>query len=300
MRARISLPAQTLDLLDDRGSRLSRYSISTARNGPGELAGSQCTPRGRHIVRAKVGAGATAGTVFRGRRPTGEIWSPALDAAEPGRDWILSRLLWLSGIRVGANRLGEVDTMRRYIYIHGAPDSEPMGVPASHGCVRMRNADVIELFDRLPAYSRVDIDDFRVETGDWATLGDRARPLREEVFVLEQNVPRELEWDEADTTSRHVVALDAGSRTIGTGRLLSDGHIGRMAVAAAWRGQGVGAALMETLLAEAAQHTMDRLQLHAQTHATGFYARHGFVAVGDEYLEAGIPHRTMVLERRPG
>jgi lipoprotein-anchoring transpeptidase ErfK/SrfK len=86
-------------------------------------------------------------SVFVGRRPTGEIWSPELAALHPDRDWILTRILWLSGLEPGRNRLGNVDSMRRYIYIHGTPDDQPMGVPASHGCVRMRNDELIELFN---------------------------------------------------------------------------------------------------------------------------------------------------------
>jgi lipoprotein-anchoring transpeptidase ErfK/SrfK len=154
---RISIAAQSLTLFDDAGNAVLRYPISTARNGPGERRGSNCTPRGRHLVRAKIGAGAPLNTVFVGRRPTGEIWSPALAAAHPGRDWILTRILWLSGCEPGFNRLGEVDTMRRYIYIHGSPDTVPMGVPGSIGCVRMRNADIVELFDRVPAGTAVEI-----------------------------------------------------------------------------------------------------------------------------------------------
>ena len=119
--------------------------------------GSECTPRGLHVVRARIGAGLPAGSVLVGRRPTGEVWSRELAAREPGRDWILSRILWLSGLEIGRNRLGEVDTMRRYIYIHGTPDTEPMGVPASHGCIRMRNEDVMELFDDVPAGTPVEI-----------------------------------------------------------------------------------------------------------------------------------------------
>lgn len=154
---RISIPAQTLALLDDGGRTLRSYAVSTARNGPGELRGSHCTPRGRHIVRAKIGAAAAPNTVFVGRRPTGELWSPELAAEHPGRDWILTRILWLSGCEPGFNRLGDVDTMRRYIYIHGSPDALPMGVPGSIGCVRMRNADIIELFDLVPPRTPVEI-----------------------------------------------------------------------------------------------------------------------------------------------
>lgn len=136
---------------------LKRYSVSTAAKGAGEQNGSYCTPRGRHVVRAKVGAGATANTVFVRRRPTGEIWTPELAAQFPDRDWILTRILWLSGCEPGKNRLGCVDTMRRYIYIHGSPDIVPMGAPGSIGCVRMRNVDIVELFDLVPPYAPVDI-----------------------------------------------------------------------------------------------------------------------------------------------
>lgn len=157
MHIRISLPAQTLELFAANGELLRRYSVSTAEKGAGEQRGSFCTPRGKHIIRAKIGAGAAANTVFVRRRPTGELWSDELAAAQPDRDWILTRILWLSGCEPGKNRLGEVDTMRRYIYIHGSPDTVPMGVPASHGCIRMRNADIIELFELVPPYTVVEI-----------------------------------------------------------------------------------------------------------------------------------------------
>jgi L,D-transpeptidase YbiS len=133
------------------------WSVSTAKNGPGEKNGSFCTPRGRHIVRAKIGAGQPAGAVFVRRRPTGEVWTPELHARYPGRDWMLTRILWLSGKEPGFNRLGEVDTMRRYIYIHGSPDTAEMGKPGSIGCIRMRNRDVVELFDLVAPYTPVEI-----------------------------------------------------------------------------------------------------------------------------------------------
>ena len=133
------------------------YSVSTAKNGPGEKNGSFCTPRGSHIVRARIGAGQPVNTVFVRRRPTGEVWSPELHAKYPGRDWMLTRLLWLSGRQPGFNRLGDVDTMRRYIYIHGSPDNVEMGKPGSIGCVRMRNPDILELFELVPAYTPVEI-----------------------------------------------------------------------------------------------------------------------------------------------
>ena len=125
---------------------LSHYAISTASNGAGERSGSECTPRGWHRVRARIGEGLARGAVLRGRRPTGEVWSPELHAQSPNRDWILSRILWLCGNEPGRNRGGDVDSQRRYIYFHGTPDSEPMGIPRSHGCIRMRNADIINLF----------------------------------------------------------------------------------------------------------------------------------------------------------
>lgn len=143
----VSLDSQTLALLDKSGHALARYRISTALNGAGELNGSGCTPRGQHYVRAMVGAGLPINTVFRARRPTGEIYSPELAVAHPNRDWILSRIIWLCGQETGKNRGSNVDTFRRFIYIHGTPDTEPMGQALSHGCVRMRNSDVIELFD---------------------------------------------------------------------------------------------------------------------------------------------------------
>jgi lipoprotein-anchoring transpeptidase ErfK/SrfK len=156
-RIEVSIPEQSLRLLADDGKELKRYFVSTSRNGAGEREGSFCTPRGEHVVRAKIGAGQPMNTVFIRRRPTGEIWTPELSERFPGRDWILTRILWLSGREVGKNRLGEVDTMRRYIYIHGSPDSVPMGKPGSIGCIRMRNQDIVELFDRVPAGTAVSI-----------------------------------------------------------------------------------------------------------------------------------------------
>jgi hypothetical protein len=130
-------------------------AISTAKNGPGEQRGSECTPRGWHKIRAKIGAGFEVNSVFAGRRPTGEVYSPKLRQQFPGRDWVLTRILWLSGIEPGKNRLASVDTMQRYIYIHGCPVECPMGVPGSHGCVRMHNEDLIALFDQVDIGTRV-------------------------------------------------------------------------------------------------------------------------------------------------
>lgn len=157
MRIEVHVPNQTLTLLAADGSPRFETRVSTAKNGVGEASGSECTPRGRHVIRAKIGAHAAPNTVFVGRRATGEIYSPALGALYPERDWILTRILWLSGCEVGRNRLGTVDTMRRYIYIHGCPDEHPMGIPSSHGCIKMRNADIVRFFDLVDVGTPVEI-----------------------------------------------------------------------------------------------------------------------------------------------
>lgn len=157
MKLLISVARQLMRVVDDRGTVVRAYPVSTALAGVGEVSGSYQTPRGSHVIRAKIGAGLPENTVFVRRRPTGEIWTPGLAEQFPGRDWILTRILWLSGCQPGLNRLGCVDTMRRYIYIHGSPDTAEMGVPGSHGCVRMRNADIVELFDQVPCYTPVEI-----------------------------------------------------------------------------------------------------------------------------------------------
>ena len=153
----IDVPTQSLILKDAQGRILMQTRISTARNGVGEENGSEKTPRGAHYIRARIGAGLPADAVLVSRRPTGEIYSPSLRAAFPNRDWILTRILWLCGLEPGKNRLGKVDTMRRYIYIHGCPDEDPMGVPGSRGCVKMCNREIIELFDRVVPGTRVHI-----------------------------------------------------------------------------------------------------------------------------------------------
>jgi L,D-transpeptidase YbiS len=168
----ISVPAQSLRLFKlpetdfESGLRWAEHvpgtlvmqtAISSAKNGVGQQRGSYQTPLGRHIIRAKIGAGAAFNTVFVGRRKTGEIWCPELAARFPQRDWILTRILWLSGLEPGKNRFGDVDTMRRYIYLHGSPDTVKMGEPGSIGCIRMKNSDIVSLFDWVPAGTTVDI-----------------------------------------------------------------------------------------------------------------------------------------------
>lgn len=154
----ISIANQQLQILQ-HDQVITHYSVSTAKNGVGEQRGSGCTPRGWHVIRAKIGAGLPLQAVLVGRRFTGEIYSPALASAQPERDWILTRILWLGGLEPGKNRYGDVDTAWRYIYIHGCPDELMTGVPASHGCIRMKNADVLDLFARVRVGIKVFIHD---------------------------------------------------------------------------------------------------------------------------------------------
>jgi predicted GNAT family N-acyltransferase len=300
MEILISLPAQTLELFDDSGQLVRRYAVSTAKAGAGEDNGSFRTPRGRHVIRAKIGAGQPDNTVFVRRRPTGEIWSPELANANPGRDWILTRILWLSGCEIGFNRLGRVDTMRRYIYLHGSPDSVEMGQPGSIGCVRMRNRDIVELFDLVTCGTSVRIVEYSVLVGDWAHLGSEAAAVRNAVFVAEQGVPAEIELDELDPMVVHAVARETGGRCVGTARLIAESagtaRIGRMAVLAGWRGQGLGAALLSRLFEQAVNSGMWQVVISAQIQAMPFYRRYGFVEDGREYLDAGIRHMAMRRE----
>jgi len=157
MKIQINIEQQQLDLFDREERLVKRYLISSAKKGIGQVRGSYCTPLGKHIIRAKIGDKQPVNTVFVKRRPTGEIYTPQLAAQYPGRDWILTRIFWLSGCEVGFNRLGIVDTMRRYIYIHGSPDSAVMGKPGSIGCIRMHNDDLLELFDKVPVGTPVNI-----------------------------------------------------------------------------------------------------------------------------------------------
>lgn len=157
MKININIHNQKLELLDEDGLVTKRYMISSAKKGTGQEYGSFCTPLGKHVIRAKIGGDQAINTVFIKRRPTGEIYSPELGQQYPKRDWILTRILWLSGCEPGFNRLGRVDTMRRYIYIHGSPDSVEMGKPGSIGCIRMRNNDLIELFEIVNVGTPVNI-----------------------------------------------------------------------------------------------------------------------------------------------
>jgi len=157
MKIIIDIAAQRLDVFEVSGKKLRSYQVSTGANGVGEENGSFCTPRGKHYIRAKIGAGQPENSVFVKRRPTGEIYTPVLGAANLGRDWILTRILWLCGKEPGYNRLGSCDTMSRYVYIHGTPDNTVLGKPGSRGCVRMRNADIVELFEWVQAGTSVEI-----------------------------------------------------------------------------------------------------------------------------------------------
>ncbi len=152
----VSIAEQSLKLFEGKHC-VEKFSISTGKNGAGELAGSECTPRGWHVIQEMIGEGAPLNAVFVGRQTTGEIYDEALDAANPQRDWVLTRILWLSGIEQGKNYQGEVDTLRRYIYIHGCPDKLSMGKPLSHGCIRMNNNDIVALFSLLQRNVKVNI-----------------------------------------------------------------------------------------------------------------------------------------------
>ena len=157
MRIEIKIDSQSLDVINNNQVKVKSYQISSAKNGVGQDQGSFCTPLGKHVIRAKIGEGQPVNTVFIRRRPTGEIYSPSLGEKYPDRDWILTRILWLSGCEPGFNRLGAVDTMRRYIYIHGSPDSIEIGRPGSIGCIRMLNTDLLELFDLINVGTEVNI-----------------------------------------------------------------------------------------------------------------------------------------------
>lgn len=160
LRIDVSLAAQQLFLYqtwDGGDILLGRFPVSTARNGAGELAGSFCTPRGAHRIAQKIGEDAPLFAVFKARVETGEIWTPELEATEPGRDWILSRILWLEGLDAGKNQGGDVDSHDRYIYIHGTNEEDRIGTPRSHGCIRMRNVDVVSLFDQVSVDTHVNI-----------------------------------------------------------------------------------------------------------------------------------------------
>jgi lipoprotein-anchoring transpeptidase ErfK/SrfK len=150
----ISIAAQCLTVIDS-GKEIRRYPVSTAKNGTGEQRGSECTPLGWHSIRAKIGSDQPPNTVFKGRRPTGEIYSAELGELYPQRDWILTRILWLGGLEPGKNRYGNVDTCWRYIYIHGTADESMVGLPMSHGCIRMKNTDLLDLFKRVEAGVKV-------------------------------------------------------------------------------------------------------------------------------------------------
>ncbi len=238
----ISLPAQTLELFDDHGELLRRYSVSTAKNGAGEQNGSFRTPRGKHLIRAKIGAGCAENTVFVKRRPTGEIWTPELHAQHPGRDWILSRILWLSGRQPGFNRLSCVDTMRRYVYLHGTHEQAQMGAPGSIGCVRMRSADIVELFDLAPPYIGVNIGEYRIEEG--AGQAAACQTFLREHAGQSAAAP-------ASATRRYVHAIDPEGNLIGAAVLQRDAaaaQLTALAVAPAWRRLGVATNLLRRLL----------------------------------------------------
>lgn len=155
----VDLASQTLYLPKQHKT----YPISSGKNGIGEQENSGKTPHGWHRIAEKFGHTAPINAVFIARQPTGEVYSDTLAAEHPDRDWILSRILWLDGLEEGFNRGEGCDSKQRYIYIHGTPDTQPMGIPMSHGCIRMRNTDLIELFEVIPEQALVYISEIKVE-----------------------------------------------------------------------------------------------------------------------------------------
>lgn len=153
---KIDCTQQLMTLWEDNRC-VQDYSVSTGANGCGELKNSGKTPRGLHRIRAKIGNNMPINTVFVARRPTGESYHPELKKQFPERDWILTRILWLSGCEIGKNRLSDVDTMQRYIYIHGTPDETLLGQIGSRGCIRMSNRDIISVFDWVSIGTFVEI-----------------------------------------------------------------------------------------------------------------------------------------------
>lgn len=303
MRIVIDLAGQKLSLFDADGGMIYQRPVSTAQRGAGEKKGSFQTPRGRHFIRAKIGAGAPSGAVFVGRRPTGEICRNDLIQQHPERDWILSRVLWLSGCQPGFNRLGDCDTMARYIYIHGVPDEEPIGVPSSHGCIRMRNADVIDLFDRVAVSTEVLIlpegadnpSTFPLIQIDWRKGGIALSSVRRTVFIEEQGVPEEIVFDAADAAAIHFMIWDWQGQPVASARLLPEGMVGRMAVVQQWRSQGLGDRLLYAAIIEARRQGLQELHTTARASAAGFYAQAGFEPLGDPFFISGIERRMMRL-----
>ena len=301
MHILVDIFRQRLSLLADDGFLVHEYAVSTAALGVGEQKGSFQTPRGLHVVRAKIGGELPAGAVQKGRRSTEEICTPALMTQNPDRDWILSRILWLSGCQPGFNRLGCRDTMARYIYIHGTPDSEPIGVPRSHGCIRMRNADVIALFEQVPVGTEVLIQSgdmdvpavFPLVVLDWLQAGRVVRPLREAVFVHEHGISLEQEFDEKDKTARHLVIWSDKGEVVACARLLREGYLGRLAVLPAWRGQGLGKRLLIAAIEEAQRFGWKELRVLSMASKTALYTPFGFEPVGEVFESAGLAHQSM-------
>lgn len=282
-----------------------RWTVSTALAGVGEQKGSQQTPRGQFRIRAAIGSQAIEHSVWVGRRETGECYTKELAAALPGRDWILGRILWLGGTQPGFNRFGSVDTASRYIYIHGTPESEPMGLPRSHGCVRMHTPDLLELFSMVKPgemvwigenWSRPQVlDDIQVSACTWQAGYTHLRQLRDSVFVQELGIPAEIERDDLDASGMHFLVWNRLGQAIGCGRIMPGGWLGRMAIAKEYRNAGVGHKLLATMCAHARTSGLMVLKLHALKAVQGFYQQAGAVPIGAAFVAAGIAHQEMHL-----
>lgn len=280
------------------------FSVSTSKNGLGEKINSYKTPRGLMQIRAKIGEGAHPLAVFKRRRRSGEICnSEVFQNSQAGKDWILGRILWLSGLEPFYNRSGEVDTMRRFIYIHGTPEATDINKPGSIGCVRMFGDELISLFNLVQPHTQIYIREnsanfFDVICGHWQNIGKMCSQVRTEVFVNEQNVPPEIEYDSFDNLPQtiHILILNRQGQAVAAGRLTfnqSIAKLGRMAVLKPYRKLKLGRELIKKAINIATNKKCQEIYLHSQKYAVGFYQKSGFNVVGEEFVEADIVHQKM-------
>lgn len=282
------------------------YPVSTSKNGVGELNNSFQTPRGLFNIRAKIGKGKPLLGVFRRRRFTQEICTDEIYKCAPAdKDWILGRILWLSGLEPHYNRIGIVDTMRRFIYIHGAPRLANLDIPGSIGCVRMEVNNLEKLFQQVSIYSQVFIREnswhkFDIISGRWNSLAKYCGQIRKQVFVDEQKIPAEIEFDGLDNNINviNLLAINRQGINVGTARLIINREyikLGRMAVLDIFRAQGIGRGLIKKAI-QIAKYQNLPIIIHAQLEAINFYLKNGFIQEGKEFIEADIPHIKMLLE----
>ncbi|WP_308447426.1 tRNA adenosine(34) deaminase TadA [Parachitinimonas caeni] len=289
----VDIARQTLTLFDLSGEPVRCYPVSTALAGVGEQCGSHRTPRGRHVIRAMIGGDAPVGGVFVGRRATGEVYSEALAETAPHRDWILSRILWLCGRQPHFNRFGSVDTMRRYIYIHGTPDTNEMGVPLSHGCIRMRNSDVVDLYARVSSGMEVliledaeqaDVNQTpQIRCMTWPLAATAARALRDAVLIDELGWPADEEVDGLDAQAIHWLAWDNRGQAIAYCRVTGQGWLDRLLVLGHWRGRGLARMLLQAVTDQARRQARPTTQVKCPTALQKLFIDAGYC------LQPGLP-----------